>query len=314
MPAQIKLKHPLTANAANAANAANTPVPVPVFKLYGETEHWPTPDLLHCESIAERSRLHNWQIKPHQHNGLFQILFLREGSAEIELDGSDLMLEAGSILLIPQMCIHGFHFGPDARGHVVMVAYPLLHKLVQQAAGGLLALTGPVIHHLGHSASEDYLSASFAALDQEYKSSAPGRQLLLENLLAVILLFLGRRDSSQNGMPFTEQRRGNQHYSKFAQLLELHFAAHQALDWYASQLHISPPHLNLLCRQVVGKTALTLVHERLILEAKRNLVYSSMSIAQVADRLGFVDPAYFTRFFKREVGVSPLHFRRSAGT
>lgn len=308
MPEKFKPKHPLT---------DNMPAAVPVFKLYGETEQWPTPDLLHCESIAERSRLHNWQIKPHQHHGLFQLLFLREGSAEIELDGADQTLAAGSILLIPQLCIHGFRFAQDARGHVVMVAYPLLHKLVQQAAGGLLALTSPVIHRLGHSASEDYLRASFAALDREYKSSAPGRQLLLENLLAVILLLLGRQASdqtSQSVMPLTQERRGNQHYNKFAQLLEQHFTAHQSLDWYASQLDISPPHLNLLCRQVVGKTALSLVHERLILEAKRNLVYSSMSIALVADRLGFVDPAYFTRFFKREVGLSPMHFRRSAGT
>lgn len=311
MPAKLELQHP------PAANAIDTAVAIPVFKLYGETEQWPTPDLLHCESIAERSRLHNWQIKPHQHHGLFQILFLREGSAEIELDGAVQVLEAGSILLIPQMCIHGFRFAHDARGHVVMVAYPLLHKLVQQAAGGLLALTVPVIHRLGHSASEDYLRASFAALDQEYKSSAPGRQLLLENLLAVILLFLGRQGSNQtdqNLPPFAGQRRGDQHYNKFAQLLEKHFTAHQSLAWYASQLDISPPHLNLLCRQVVGKTAQTLLHERLILEAKRNLVYSSMSIAQVADRLGFIDPAYFTRFFKREVGISPVNFRRSAGT
>src|SRR5256885_127559 len=44
---------------------------VPVFKLYGEQEPWPTPDMVHCEAIAARSRLHNWQIRPHQHHGLF---------------------------------------------------------------------------------------------------------------------------------------------------------------------------------------------------------------------------------------------------
>ena len=290
------------------------PSSVPVFKLYGETAQWPTPDLLHCESIAERSRLHNWQITPHQHNGLFQILFLREGHAEVQLDGARETLGAGSVLLVPQMCIHGFRFAPDARGHVVMVAYPLLRKLVQQAAGGLLVLTSPVIHRLGNGTSDDYIAASFAALDFEYKSSTPGRQLLLENLLAVILLYLGRQTMATDARPAPEQGRAHQHFNLFSQLVEQHFTEHQPLAWYAAQLAISPPHLNLLCRQVVGKTAQTLMHERLILEAKRNLVYSSMSIALVADKLGFVDPAYFTRFFKREVGVSPVNFRRSAGT
>ena len=53
---------------------------VPVFKLYGETAVWPTPDLLHCESIPERSRLHDWEIKPHRHGDLVQLLYLQGGS------------------------------------------------------------------------------------------------------------------------------------------------------------------------------------------------------------------------------------------
>ena len=73
-------------------------------------------------------------------------------------------------------------------------------------------------------------------------------------------------------------------------------------------------HLNALCRQTVGKSALELIHERMILEAKRNLVYTSMSISEVSYAIGFSDPAYFTRFFKRQVGLSPKEFRKRAGT
>src|ERR1700716_1495044 len=51
---------------------------IPVYKLYGEHDQWLTPDMVHCESIAARSQLHNWQIKPHQHHGLFQILYLKK--------------------------------------------------------------------------------------------------------------------------------------------------------------------------------------------------------------------------------------------
>ena len=60
---------------------------VPVFKLYGETAAWPTPDLLHCESIPARSRLHHWEIKPHQHAELFQLLYVQRGQAQVLAQG-----------------------------------------------------------------------------------------------------------------------------------------------------------------------------------------------------------------------------------
>jgi AraC family transcriptional activator of pobA len=89
---------------------------------------------------------------------------------------------------------------------------------------------------------------------------------------------------------------------------------HEPVSDYASRLGITAAHLNALCRQAAGKSALALIHERMILEAKRNLVYTSMTIAVVADTIGFADPAYFTRFFRREVGMSPKEFRVKAGT
>ena len=62
-------------------------VSIPVFKLYGEPLGWPTPDLLHSESIAARSRLHHWEIKPHQHAELFQLLYVQRGQAQVEIEG-----------------------------------------------------------------------------------------------------------------------------------------------------------------------------------------------------------------------------------
>ena len=60
---------------------------VPVFKLYGEECGWPTPDLLHCESILQRSSLYQWHIRVHQHAEMVQLLYLHQGRAEIEING-----------------------------------------------------------------------------------------------------------------------------------------------------------------------------------------------------------------------------------
>jgi AraC family transcriptional activator of pobA len=90
------------------------------------------------------------------------------------------------------------------------------------------------------------------------------------------------------------------------------FAGHYPLVHYAQNIGISTAHLNALCRQLTSRSALELIQERIALEARRNLVYTAMTISTVAEALGFADPAYFTRFFKRHTGMSPKAFRLQA--
>ncbi|MNH27492.1 hypothetical protein D3C79_876060 [compost metagenome] len=97
---------------------------IPVFKLYGEPLQWPTPDLLHCESIPARSRLHDWEIEPHRHADLCQLLFLYEGQAEIEVEGQVRRLDQAAIQVVPALCVHGFRFSSDVDGYVVTLAAP----------------------------------------------------------------------------------------------------------------------------------------------------------------------------------------------
>uniref|UniRef100_UPI001FB80F71 helix-turn-helix domain-containing protein n=1 Tax=Pseudomonas aeruginosa TaxID=287 RepID=UPI001FB80F71 len=104
--------------------------------------------------------------------------------------------------------------------------------------------------------------------------------------------------------------RGQEYLSAFSQLVERHFREHLGIDEYARRLGISPAHLNGVARRLSGQTALGIVHQRLLLEAKRDLVYTAMTVNEIADRLGFSEPAYFTRFFKRLSGVSPSVFRK----
>jgi AraC family transcriptional activator of pobA len=285
---------------------------VPVYKLYGEHDQWLTPDMVHCESIAARSQLHNWQIKPHQHHGLFQILYLKKGTAKVRLDDRHQDMRAGQILMVPQMCIHGFRFARNAEGHVITLAYPLIGKISRDIGDGMITSTSPHIHCLGDDVESDYIKTAFSAVDHEYKRNAPHRNLLLESLLGAILIWLTRNSANSSGQQSKAVSRGLEHFAHFCDLIEECYTRHYPVAHYARKIGITAAHLNVLCRQAVGQSALDLIHERMLLEARRNLVYTSMTVSVVSYTLGFSDPAYFTRFFKRRVGLSPKDFRRQA--
>lgn len=284
---------------------------IPVFKLYGEQTAWLTPDLLHCEAIADRSRLHDWVIKPHRHRGLYQLLYLNAGDAVLQQDAQQYHLEAGSLVIVPEMSIHGFAFGPKAAGYVLTLAHPLVHKLAQSLPELHAFFSEFVRHRISVSQRRSDIERLLEIINQEYQRDGLGRQVLLESLLSSLFVWLLRqaRPRDTHDTPATQD-----HFGRFTDLIEAHFREPRGVADYANDIGITANHLNAICRQAVNKPALALIHERQILEAKRRLVYSALTINQIADELGFSDPAYFSRFFKRLTGATPKGFRTQAGT
>lgn len=282
---------------------------VPVFKLYGETRHWPTPDLLHCESIAARSRLHDWHIKAHRHADLVHLLHIRQGKVELHLEGTERHLEGPLLIVVPAMTIHGFRFSRDIDGHIISLAQPLATHLIEQ-----LEHQGEVLDRAAHYplAGQDE-AATIASLveqiDKEYRRPAEGRDPLLHALIQALSVQLARRAERRRPILARRHDKGQAHLQRFQALIDAHYAEQPTIETLASQLGMTSAHLNTLCRRLAGRSALQLLHERLLLEAKRQLTYTNMTISQIADTLGFSEPAYFTRFFKRHTGFSPKAFR-----
>jgi AraC family transcriptional activator of pobA len=287
--------------------------PTPIYQLYGE-DQWPTPDMVHCESIEARSRLHDWQIRLHRHHGLMQWLYLQGGQARAALDGRFHDLPPGCLVAVPQMCAHGFQFAPDAQGYVVTLGYPLVKRL-EQGLQGVVHLPGqPRVLRVG-AADRGPLDAAFGWLHADYQAKREHRDGLIEAMLTGILVWLSRQLAVEAGagaaQPVEPARR---HFAAFSDMIEAHYLKPWSVARYAAHIGVTPAHLNVLCRAVVGLPALSLIHQRRMLEAKRMLVYTSMTVSNVADALGFNDPAYFTRFFRRLAGVSPREFRQMAHT
>ncbi|ARU90680.1 helix-turn-helix domain-containing protein [Pseudomonas sp. M30-35] len=278
---------------------------VPVFKLYGETTAWPTPDLIHCESIPERSRLHDWQIKPHRHGDLVQLLYVKAGQAELEVEGQINQVRQASLQIVPAFSVHGFGFSEDVQGYILSLAQPLVDTL--SAALDNTPLTHAAFYTLG--TQKGYVDELFDSIVQEYTEPALGRELMLQSLISALLVWVARRAQALDCTQTQTPDRGRDHLQRFTGLLEAHYRTHRPIDFYASELGLSAAHLNALCRRLAGQSALQLINQRLLLEAKRSLVYTAMTVNQVSDSLGFSEPAYFSRFFKRGCGLTPKAFR-----
>lgn len=285
-------------------------VTIPTYKLYGEDKAWPTPELLHHESIAERSVIHGWVIRPHRHHDLFQILYIRKGGAHINVDGLETAAHPPSIITLPPMSVHGFRFTEDIDGHVITLPDFAFRKFL---AAEIQIRNDFAIPHILESISREQIAAldhCFVNLAREFASDNPARLLALEANLSLILVVIARQIAVRNEKEHNIGGKGTRHLRRFHELIEQSFRKWLPVEGYASALDITSTQLNNVCRMQTGKSALQLIHERIVLEAKRNLIYTVMTVSEVAFSLGFNDPAYFSRFFTKNTGQSPSGFRK----
>jgi AraC-like DNA-binding protein len=132
----------------------------------------------------------------------------------------------------------------------------------------------------------------------------------LRAVLYELLVLLNRWYAKRHGA--ARRTPPNATVERFQRLVDRDHAFRHRVADYASELGVSPGHLNALCRGALRRSASRVVRARLTLEAKRLLAHSDLTAAQIAFSLGFDDPAYFARFFRREAGRAPTAFRASA--
>ena len=282
---------------------------IPTFNLYGEDRDWPTPDLLHWESIAQRSRQHDWVIKPHRHSNLLQLIYVETGVTQARLDGLNLRIESPTLLVIPQLTIHGFEFSPETCGHVLTLASPLAQRIIANLGGQPVGLQkAGVISVIGDE--KKCLDNLMTVIAGEYLVYQEYRDTMLQNLTSQLVVWIARQHALRETVSDIIGDKGKRYFVQFQQLVEQYYREHRPLDFYAGKLNISTPHLNSICRQIADVTALQVIHERVLLEAKRNLFYTALTVREISDGLGFSEPAYFTRFFKRLHKMPPQEFRR----
>ena len=287
---------------------------VPRFFLYGEPPRDADERFVHIEAIADRSRPQDWKIRPHTHRDLHQLLVILEGGGEMRAESASHTFSAPALLIVPAGVVHAFVFERDTRGYVVTVAESALADVALREPAFRALFDGAMPVDLTQSAMEAHeLEESVVRLQREFQWAAPAHATATEARLVTLLVCAVRATH-----PVAGTQRGTRGpraalVARFRQSVEANLRSGWEVNRYAKALGVTPARLRSACLEVTGRPPTHLVHERLILEAKRSLLYTNMTIAEAAYELGFSDPAYFSRFFSERVGLSPAEFRKSTG-
>ena len=244
-----------------------------------------------------------------------QAFLVRHGEGTFASDdGTIVQLAAPCILWLPRLALGEFRLPAGSDGVVASIAENFILRTVGDSPVAahlrpLLSYTtvGP---HDRIAANLLEIEIAFAALVRESHEQKPGASAMMSHHLGCLLLHLWRASSSNSTVRGTRATT----VQRFRQLIELHYRDNLPIEAFAKMLGVTRTHLHDACGRSARSTPLKLVHERLLEEACLRLENTEFPVEQIAYGLGFRDPGYFNRFFKRLAGVSPGAYRQNIAT
>ncbi|MBF9252177.1 helix-turn-helix domain-containing protein [Pontibacter sp. 172403-2] len=241
---------------------------------------------------------------PHKHEGYFELIFLYEGAGFHWVDTEKLQVEPPVAYFLSPGQLHCWELTTIPKGFVLLFREEFFNYVRQADILGLIreleaTIACDVANNLG-------LQALFLEIEKEQLDSGPYSYEITQGLIQVILARLLQANASSHAAPNTNHKV----YHQFRQIIrEGRINARLKVKQVAGQLNISPQNLNAVCRQVAGKSASSLMREQILLEAKRYLLHSDLTVSEVAFQLNFSDPSHFVKFFKKSETVTPAQFR-----
>src|SRR5690625_122164 len=287
---------------------------IPILYMPTQRPEDESATLVHVESLNALASLFGRDMQVHRHDRHYQLHYVDRGKVQLRLGDSD-FTEMGPLFFItPPPIPHRFVTEAAAQGVVLTVHQSIIQDLLLELNKGdylfnpgcisLHDITPDLAHHkrqilLGlkgiHEASHQNHTQFYAA------TLLLWAKLIFSNLLVLMEEVPTVQPSHHSYMHVFRQ---------YLNLIENHYKEQPNLGFYADKLNVTEAKLNTICRAISNNSAKQLTFDRIIQEAKYLLSYTSLYIKEVAFELGYPDPAYFSRFFTRQVGMAPQLYRQ----
>ena len=233
-------------------------------------------------------------------HGFYEIIWFQKGSGTHYVDFNQYAIAPGTIIFISPGQIHSFDTKHDQEGYVLKICAELFDDFV--------SLSCVTVQDKDSAALEMLIGAMQEELKKE---DSLGHREALHALVKLFVIMVRRSYAGMNPSAPNPHKVSYKAFLNFRKLIEENYCRLHTVKDYASLLNVSSKTLTLYVNECSKYSPLELINNRIILEAKRLLRYSVLSVKEIAFRLGFEDPSYFAKFFKRMVKQSPADYRES---
>lgn len=274
--------------------------------LYGDLNYRSDGNYIFLELIETRSKGFDWVIKPHIHAHLYQIFCIESGKIILDSSAQSQPLKTPCILVIPPNTLHGLNYSVDVKGSILTVSDTVFDDLFPSSAS--LSFEFETLKYVALIPNSfKKFNLLINEFNEELFTNKIGKKVMLNSLLQQLFISIHRMVLINTNDIHGDTNITLHYYRRFIQLVKI--ADKKSIPDFAKELGITAVHLNRICNQICSKSALFIVQEYLMEQAKNYLSHTSLTIAEIAYLLDFEYPNYFARVFKKLNGVSPKEYR-----
>lgn len=249
---------------------------------------------------------------PHRHD-FFEVLYLKKGSGFHVIDGNNYEIKPPCVFFMSRGQAHKLELSQDIEGYIFIFTadFYLLNRVDQNRL-----IEFPFFYTIHQDnpplqiENEDdirFMETLFRQGIDELNRPEGYPDEMLRSILDLILTTCSARYKVPENL--LNKGKGQILVKRFFHLLEENHRQNLSLNDYARMIGVTANHLTQTVKQLTGKTSSQIIKDKQLLEIKRLLVHTSLSVSEIAAQLNFEDQSYFTKFFKRETGVTPLQYR-----
>lgn len=258
-------------------------------------------------------RLENSYTIPMQKNDFFQIILITAGSGIQYVDLQAYEVKAGDIVFINTWQQYRWSYNASTQGYLLRFTPSFITQFVSDHlfVHDLPFFKRFTNHHLVELGNElkDILLIAMERILKEYETE-DGEYINLIRTYLLEVLLLCKKEIDQTSLTSLTFIKSNDLIKSFESLIDKHFYEYRFPKEYAKVLLVTPNYLNAMCQKVKQKSAGDMIRDRILIECKRLLLHTNLSASEIAYQLNFKDNSYFSRFFKKHIGIAPDEFRR----
>ncbi|WP_114750410.1 helix-turn-helix domain-containing protein [Pleomorphovibrio marinus] len=249
------------------------------------------------------------RTKPHKHGGYYELIFLSQGEGFHWIESQHFRLSPPDLYFMKPDQMHCWQFTDIPKGYVLLFRDSMLDPIREAPLLGLIHQLKAVTR-ISLPGNFD-LEPTFQGMLHEYEHPTPyASEIILGHLRTLFALLL--KFSPQQKLNGAIGQTPSAIYQKFTELLnEMGNGKNLNVGDFAEKLGTSVQNLNAICKKHGNRSTSQHVTSQLLLEAKRNILHTDMTLNELADFLGFNDASYFVKFFKKHTGQTPYQFRQN---